>query len=381
MTPVVFWLDLLSPHLSAFLRSLASLPGLDVSVIVQHESLSERAALGWTVPVIAPARLAKAQTPESVSGLLDSFNETAVHIVGGLRGGALARHVLREGGRRRLRMGLLSEAADGRGWHGILRRAVYGAAALRFGRCFDFVLGMGSYGTEWFRQCGFRGPMFPFAYVTETDGQVPPPCMKSAQESFQFLYVGQMIPRKGIDILLRAFATLRHENVRLNLTGTGRAETEYRRMAASLGLADHVALLAPAPNHVARRSMQHADCLVLPSRHDGWGAVVNEALQAGTPVICSDRCGARDLLRESWRGRVFPAASVAELAKALRCALDRGAPSPALRARITLWSACTSGENLARYFRAIIGHIYDGEPRPAEPWAVISAERVAACRF
>ena len=50
--------------------------------------------------------------------------------------------------------------------------------------------------------------------------------------------------------------------------------------------------------------MAAADVLVLPSRFDGWGAVVNEALMVGTPVICSDRCGASDVIENGRNGYV-----------------------------------------------------------------------------
>ena len=53
---------------------------------------------------------------------------------------------------------------------------------------------------------------------------------------------------------------------------------------------------------------------MLPSRFDGWGAVVNEALMVGTPVICSDRCGASDLIENGRNGYVFEAGN----ARALR---------------------------------------------------------------
>ena len=55
------------------------------------------------------------------------------------------------------------------------------------------------------------------------------------------------------------------------------------------------------------------DLFLLPSRFDGWGAVVNEALMCGVPVVCSDNCGAAELLGESWRGEVFRTGSAAGL--------------------------------------------------------------------
>jgi glycosyltransferase involved in cell wall biosynthesis len=62
-----------------------------------------------------------------------------------------------------------------------------------------------------------------------------------------------------------------------------------------------------------------ADLLVLPSRREPWGLVVNEAMNAGCAILASDRVGAaRDLVREGVNGAIFPAGSVQALAEALR---------------------------------------------------------------
>lgn len=57
----------------------------------------------------------------------------------------------------------------------------------------------------------------------------------------------------------------------------------------------------------ARACMARADVLVLPSWHDGWGAVVSEALMAGTPAIASDACGSAGVVRASGVGGGVPA--------------------------------------------------------------------------
>ena len=73
-----------------------------------------------------------------------------------------------------------------------------------------------------------------------------------------------------------------------------------------------------------------ADVFVLPSRHDGWGLVVNEALGAGLPIVVSDRVGAgRDLVKDGENGFVFPSEDV----DALASCLARLAESKALRKR------------------------------------------------
>ena len=109
-------------------------------------------------------------------------------------------------------------------------------------------------------------------------------------ERITFLFCGQMIARKGVDVLLAAFRQL---DSRAELLLVGR-EAELPEMLASL------------PAEVSRRIryagfqapealpdyFSQADAFVLPSRYDGWGVVVNQALGAGLPILCSDTVGA-----------------------------------------------------------------------------------------
>ena len=132
-----------------------------------------------------------------------------------------------------------------------------------------------------------------------------------------FLFCGQMIARKGLDELLAAFATL-PENARLLLVGR---EAELPRLLATMP--------APARARIRYAGFQapdalpqffaQADVFVLPSRHDGWGVVVNQALGAGLPIIVSDQVGAGfDLVRSGENGFTFATGDAGSLAAAMR---------------------------------------------------------------
>jgi len=132
-----------------------------------------------------------------------------------------------------------------------------------------------------------------------------------------FLFCGQMIARKGLDLLFTAFQRL-GSAARLLLVGTE---------------ADLPEFLAPLPEHVRERIdyagfqapgnlpryFAQADVFVLPSRYDGWGVVVNQALGAGLPIICSDMVGAgRELVEVEINGLHFPAGDAAALAAGMQ---------------------------------------------------------------
>lgn len=144
-----------------------------------------------------------------------------------------------------------------------------------------------------------------------------------------FLFCGQMILRKGIDLLIQAFAELTQGGVRSRLLLVGR-EGHLPPLLAALppNVRDRITYAGFQPPSDLPRHFCRADVLVLPSRHDGWGVVVNQALGAGLPVVCSDAVGAGvDLIHEGINGTIIPAGNLPGLVASMR----RFALSPDLR--------------------------------------------------
>jgi glycosyltransferase involved in cell wall biosynthesis len=139
------------------------------------------------------------------------------------------------------------------------------------------------------------------------------------------LFSGQLIDRKGVDVLLAAFVAAARQNTRLRvkLLGAGPERARYEAMVPE-DLSHRVTFVGhKGPEHLPDE-FARADVFCLPSRHDGWGVVVNEALGAGLPIIVSNAVGAgRDLVRHGVNGFITPSEDVAALADAfLRLAAD-----------------------------------------------------------
>jgi glycosyltransferase involved in cell wall biosynthesis len=108
-----------------------------------------------------------------------------------------------------------------------------------------------------------------------------------------FLFCGQMIARKGVDLLLAAFDRLVATGANVQLLLIGR-EADLPRFTQAISAAArerirYEGFKAPEslPEYFGR-----SDVFVLPSRHDGWGVVVNQALATGVPIITTDAVGA-----------------------------------------------------------------------------------------
>jgi glycosyltransferase involved in cell wall biosynthesis len=118
-----------------------------------------------------------------------------------------------------------------------------------------------------------------------------------------------MIRRKGVDLLLAAFDRLvgKGLEVELRLVGREASLTEFLENLSPRGRA-RVRYEGFQPPERLPEYFSSSDIFVLPSRHDGWGVVVNQALGAGLPVITSDAVGAGlDLVEDEVNGFIFPA--------------------------------------------------------------------------
>lgn len=106
-------------------------------------------------------------------------------------------------------------------------------------------------------------------------------------EDVIFLYVGQQIPRKGIDILVQAAKDL-PENIGVWIIG-GKPEEHVSAYVQEHGLS-HVHFLPFMSKYELYEYYAGADVFVLPTRYDIWGLVINEAMAFGLPVISTNRC-------------------------------------------------------------------------------------------
>ena len=123
----------------------------------------------------------------------------------------------------------------------------------------------------------------------------------------QFIFVGQLIERKGVMILLEAIKNVYQTDKSFHLTiiGTGELETVLKDFINKNQLQNTVTLLGVINSENVINYIEKADLLILPSIFDGWGMVVNEALQSNVPVLISDQCGAKELIKSDYNGLIF----------------------------------------------------------------------------
>jgi glycosyltransferase involved in cell wall biosynthesis len=163
------------------------------------------------------------------------------------------------------------------------------------------------------------------------------------------LFAGKLVAwKRPLDLLQAVAASGRWWAV---FAGEGDLKTALEREAARLGVADRTRFLGFVNQKALPDVYGAADLLVLPSEHEPFGLVVNEAFACGLPAIVSDACGAAgDLVRDGETGFVVAAGDVDALADRLRSLADE---RPLLRrlgrqarARIAAWGP---GQNLEAF--------------------------------
>jgi glycosyltransferase involved in cell wall biosynthesis len=152
------------------------------------------------------------------------------------------------------------------------------------------------------------------------------------------LGIGRLMPQKGFDLLLRALHKVRQERlVRVLILGDGEERVRLQAMIEQLGLTDAAVLAGfqcnPFP-WLARSAV-----FALPSRWEGFGQVLIEALALGRPVVASDcRSGPSEILDRGRFGALVPCEDSDALAAALLVALRAPPDANLLRARAESFS-------------------------------------------
>lgn len=216
------------------------------------------------------------------------------------------------------------------------------------------IWGIGRWAIEgWRREFGESRRYYNLPYFSDLARfTLPAPATPQHRSGCRFLYSGSLIRRKGVDLLPEAFREVRrrYPDARLHILGAGRLERQLRRE------------LPPQPGSVEYHGFadwadlpgfyRAADVSLVPSRHDGWGLVVPEALAAGLPVIATDTTGAaHDLLRNGVNGWVIKPGSRTALANAMLEAA--GLPPDALAERKAAAVGSVSGHQLSDGVRTL----------------------------
>lgn len=184
-----------------------------------------------------------------------------------------------------------------------------------------------------------------------------PPASPRTQAPFTFYAQAHLTPRKGFDILIRAFARrFRGDStVRLVIGGHGVIRADLEALAEATGVRPQVTFLGAISRDAVREAMRAANCFVLPSLAENFGVVLIEALATGLPVI-STRCGGPEEFIDDRVGALLQPGDEDGLAEALM-ALRMAPPFDPLTIRdhaIRRFGHAVVGTQLSELYQAVL---------------------------
>lgn len=133
-----------------------------------------------------------------------------------------------------------------------------------------------------------------------------------------FIFIGQVIYRKGLNYLLEACTILKqkgYQNYTLLVIGDGEQRSEWETYCQEKDLEAQVIWTGWIDYQYVGDYLRLADVFILPTLEDTWAVVVSEAMLAGKAVLCSQQAGASELLVDGENGYVFDPLQTEKLAQ------------------------------------------------------------------
>lgn len=362
---LVFFQNCVSPHQVPYIKELCRDKRVgNVCLAVPRVDYRQRVSMGWGSRRLLDGTSVKfflSPSDDEVKRLLMAKDTYA--LFSGIRADKDVFRWLKLSLRFDVKRGIITEAPNVYALKPLfLHRLRFLLQDYRFVKHIHYVFAFGDMATRYYCFWSKRWRVVPFSYCTEMASLNGGMC-ENVSDRTRLLYVGTVNKNKNVGSVLELLAERFDGMTDFHIIGDGpeRKRLEAYVQKRRVGNVVFHGRMDMAKVHAL---MSGFDALVLPSRYDGWGAVVNEALQCGLYVICSDKCGAKDLLVNERLGRVFH--SRKSLEACLSEAVNNVSAIRKGREYRKSWAECISGRTLAKYFVDSLLAVGDAVP----PWKV-----------
>lgn len=227
-----------------------------------------------------------------------------------------------------------------------------------------YYLPQGYFAETDFRMMGLcRNRMLQFGYFTPSEKTTEVISISLPQNKINLLWCGRLLKLKRVDLLIRAYAILcqKYDNIHLTIVGEGSEKTYLVKLLEKYVNNDRYTMFGFLDNKVIRNLMSQADIYVLPSNgYEGWGAVINEAMNEKCVVVAADKIGAaKSMINDGVNGCFFTSGNYKSLAIVISKLLDNinwmsTIKENAYHTIMEEWSAKVAAERFIKVCTAIL---------------------------
>lgn len=343
---LIFFQNCLSPHQIPYIRECAKDDRVEkVYFVMPRIDYDERSDMGWKNDRLlteATIEFVLKPSDDKVRELLDVGDKDVRCMFSGIRADADVFRWLNLSLGFNVKRYIITEPPytfDKPLWMHYLR---FYLQDYKYVKHIDGVFAIGESCEKYYRSISKKWKVFPFIYVTKSFDVES----VKLQDGMKLLYVGSLSERKNVKVLVEALKGV--DNVHLDIVGDGEERYGLETLAKKYDI--DITFHGTVQMKYIPDEMQKDDVLVLPSLYDGWGAVVNEALTQGLYVICSDKCGAKDLLHDEVRGLAFRNNDAMDLHTCITTLKDKIYELRTTRKTRIEWAkTCISGKVISEY--------------------------------
>ena len=323
---IIFWQNVLSIHQIPYINQLSKFEDVNEVILISGEDLTnERKNMGWSnigSDSTLNFRIIINPNNELIKTIYSSCVDDSWHLYSGIRSFEFVYNAFRIGLKYNIKRALITERPNTfafglcNGKPIWLHKIRFFLQDRKYAKYISKVFAMGDEAVNYFKSVYNKWEVIPFAYCTElkeVDSNVN-------LGTLNLCFVGSLSWWKSPESIMKA-ANLIKKEINISYIGRGNKESEIKKLSK---YSDKIKLTLYGfkSNKEIPLILSNQDILILPSIYDGWGAVVNEAIQNGLYVICSDKCGAKELLKNTRIGIVFDSNDINELSEKINYCIN-----------------------------------------------------------
>lgn len=189
--------------------------------------------------------------------------------------------------------------------------------------------------------------------------------LETAMNGRLAVFVGKLVPIKGVNILIDAWARLHHsgavtESDQLVIVGEGKCREALEGQVSDAGLGDCIRFLGAIPHPEVSRWIAAADVLCLSSHNEGTPNVIVEALACGVPVVATRVGGVPEIVSEGVNGRLVKPGDPAEFAQVIQSVLAQVWDREAIRRSVAHLTWDIIAEKNCRFLQSVTQEVTNG---------------------
>lgn len=353
MSNIIFWRISPSPHLDVLFNSMRQIQNNNQVYVVYIDQLDEaRKQQGWSEDRTTSPMDIYEPNDAQISSIIQQFSHNSTHVFSGVIYHKKMRSIFMKMLKHPVTRILLNEGRELKGIKGKIRLLQGYWFEKRFLNKIDLIFAIGQLAVHYYSKLGVnKDKIRSFCYVINPPLRSTKSITKdNNNDKISFGVIGRLIPLKRVDILIQAFASISNNNWELSIIGDGSERQKLELLAKKFQIEKQIKFYGILPNHEVKALMANFDYTLFASNADGWGAVVNESMLAGTPVICSQYPGSADLIHEGFNGYLFKTDNLSNLIQVISTSLQKGKTTASTRSKIIEWSKCIQADFVANYF-------------------------------